>query len=104
MFCHTPRQLLFSDLSDEEAEKWVAKLQHQPASDWDDVVTHAGWKNVPSTYLVTEGDAALPPPMQLQMAEGANAKIEKTSAGHVVQVSQPEKVVELIRKQAGESI
>ena len=96
MHCLTPEKLLFNDLDEKTAKAWVEKLQSQPASDWDDTVTYCGWKDVPSVYLVCEGDACIPPPMQLQLAETAGSKIEKCAAGHMAMVSMPEKVVELI--------
>ena len=74
----------------------IEALKTQPAEGWDDVVTYCGWKDVPSTYLVCEADAAIPPPVQMQMAEMANCKIEKCGAGHMCILSMPEKVVEVI--------
>ena len=100
MHCVTPEKLLFNDLDDGTAKIWVEKMQSQPASDWDETVTYCGWKDVPSVYLVCEGDSCIPPPMQLQMAESAGSEIEKCAAGHMAMVSMPEKVVEIIVKSA----
>ena len=44
-----------------------------------------------------EGDACIPPPMQLQLAETAGSKVEKCTAGHMVMVSISEKVVEVVK-------
>lgn len=102
MFCVSPEKLLFNDLSDAEAAKWVQKLSCQPASGWDDIIDYAGWNNVPSVYLVAENDAILSKEMQLQMAELAGSEVESCSAGHCCMIGQPERCAEVIRKAAGE--
>ena len=96
MRCLDPEKTLFGDLPPEEAAKWAKILQVQPAEGWDDVVTYGAWKIVPSVYLVCEGDACLPPTMQLQMAERAGSSVEKCAAGHMPMISVPEKVVEVV--------
>ena len=96
MRCVDPEKSLFGDLPPEEAAKWAKDLQIQPADGWDDVVTYGAWKDVPSVYLVCEGDACLPPAMQLQMAERAGSSVEKCAAGHMPMISVPEKVVEVV--------
>lgn len=104
MFCKDPRNSLFNDMSDAEAEKWAAVLECQPSSGWNDKCTYAGWKDVPSVYLVCENDAAIPLELQMQVASLAGSEVVTCSAGHMVMLSQPEKVVEVVRKAAGESI
>ena len=102
MYCKSPTSSLFNDLDPTTASEWAAKLSCQPASGWDDVVTHTGWKTTPSVYLVCEQDALLPPPLQRQMAEQAGSVVEVCDAGHCVMIGQPERVVEVVRKAAGE--
>ena len=92
-----PDKLLFNDLNDEDKEKWLKALSPQPAEDWDDVITYAGWKDVPSTYLVCEDDQVIPPPMQVQIAESAGCKLEKCGSGHMPMLSMPERVVEVVK-------
>ncbi|RAK95952.1 alpha/beta hydrolase [Aspergillus ibericus CBS 121593] len=91
-----PEVLLFDDVAEPEKAKWLAELRPQPAEGWDGVVSYAGWKEVPSVYLVCEGDRALPVPLQEQLAGLAGSRIERCSAGHMPQVSQPERVAEVI--------
>ena len=97
MHCQAPEKLLYGDLDEASAKEWTAKLSPQPAAGWDDTVTYCGWKEVPSVYLVCEGDACLPTGLQLQLAETAGSRVEKCTAGHMAVVSQPEKVVEVIK-------
>jgi len=94
--CATPEKLLFNDLDEAEAGRWIQALKTQP-TDWDDTVTYCGWRHVPSVYLVCEADAVIPISLQLQFAEAAGSRIEKCGAGHMPMLSMPEKVVEVIR-------
>jgi pimeloyl-ACP methyl ester carboxylesterase len=47
------------------------------------------WKTIPSWYLVTTQDHAIPPATQIFMAHRANAKIFTVKASHVPMISQP---------------
>lgn len=53
-------------------------------------------------YLVCEKDACIPPPLQRQLAELAGSKVETCETGHMVMISDPEKVVEVIKQAAAE--
>lgn len=75
----------------------MAELKPQPAQGWGDKVTYTGWKDVPSVYLICEGDNALPVSLQEQLASLAGSKVERCSAGHLPQLSQPARVVEVIK-------
>ena len=96
MFCVNPEQTLFNDVDPATASKYMAAIQHQPASGWDDTITYAGWTKIPSTYLICENDACVPPPMQRQMAEAAKCKVVTCNNGHMVVVGSPEVVVDVI--------
>jgi pimeloyl-ACP methyl ester carboxylesterase len=61
------------------------------------------WKTIPSWYLVTTQDNAIPPATQLFMAKRADARITEVSSSHVVMYSHPDHVVDIIL-QAAESI
>lgn len=100
MYCKSPRASLFNDLPSAEADAWLSKMSFQPAEGWNDVVTYCGWKDIPSTYLVCERDAVFPPEMQRQCAKMAGSEIETCSAGHMVMLSQPERVVEVVVRAA----
>lgn len=104
MYCKDPRSNLLHDLPDFEAEAWLKKFECQPAFEWDDVIDYGGWKNVPSVYLCCLNDALLPLELQQQMAALAGSEIQTCSAGHMVMLSQPDRVVEVIRKAAGEAL
>jgi hypothetical protein len=77
-------------------------LKYQPADDWDRTITYCGWQHVPSVYLVCEADARIGPQTQLRFAGMAGSKIVKCPAGHMAQLSMPEKVVEVVKNAAAE--
>lgn len=104
MYCKDPIANLFNDLPPKEAEAWAKQLSFQPASGWNQVITYTGWKEVPSVYLTCENDKVLPPDFQQHFAQNAGSEIVNCSAGHMPMLSQPEKVVEVIRKAAGETV
>lgn len=103
--CASPETLLFNGIPPAIAAPHMANLSCQPASGWDDVVTYAAWKKIPSTYLVCEADAVLPPAMQREMAARAGSKVvESCKAGHMAIVGMPERVAACVRRAAGEKV
>lgn len=102
MYCVDAAGLLFNDLAPDTASSWISKLRCQPSSGWDDVVDYVGWKDIPSVYLLCEQDALLSPEMQTQMADRANSEIEKCDAGHCCMIGQPQRVLEVVEKAAGQ--
>ncbi|RAL15206.1 alpha/beta hydrolase [Aspergillus homomorphus CBS 101889] len=99
-----PEFLLFDDVPEAEKAQWRAKLQSQPTDGWDGAVSYAGWKEVPSVYLVCEGDRALPVPLQEQLAALAGSRVERCSAGHMPHVSQPQRVAGVSGGDLGNSL
>lgn len=104
MYCTDPRSSLLHDLPPSEAGTWLKKFERQPASGWDDVIDYCGWREVPSVNLWSENNALLPLELQQQMAALAGCEFETCSAGHMAMLSQPSRVVEVIRKAAGETL
>ncbi|TVY51858.1 hypothetical protein LCER1_G008672 [Lachnellula cervina] len=103
MYCKDPEPLLFNDFDAVATEKWVKVLKSQPAAGWDDTVTYSGWREVPSVFLVCEKDAVLTEAMQLGFAQLAGSQVFRCAAGHMVQISMPEKVVEVVKAAAEEN-
>lgn len=96
MHCIRPRELLFNDLSPTEAEKWLSVLQPQPASGWGGITDYTAWTDIPSVYLICENDQILPDEYQVQAATLTGSKVERCKGGHMVMLSMPERVVEVI--------
>jgi pimeloyl-ACP methyl ester carboxylesterase len=59
-------------------------------------VSHLAWKTKPSFYIVADLDKIIPPQTESYMAKRINAKTYHLSGSHVVMLSQPEKVAEVI--------
>jgi pimeloyl-ACP methyl ester carboxylesterase len=59
------------------------------------------WKTIPSFYLVGTIDRAIPPFAQLFMAQRAGATIVQVRGSHLVMISHPEAVTDLINQAAG---
>ncbi|KAF2233418.1 alpha/beta-hydrolase [Viridothelium virens] len=97
--CKNPKEILFSDMSLEVAARWMAGLQCQPNSiDFASAPINSDLEKLPSSYLICENDQILPEVLQRKWAQELEADIETCDAGHMVMLSQPEKVVEVIRK------
>lgn len=58
------------------------------------------WKTIPSFYLVGTIDKVIPPFAQLFMAQRANATVVQVRGSHLVMISHPEAVVDLINQAA----
>ena len=97
MVCVNPREVLFNDFSDQEAEKWMKGMKTQPAEGWAGITQYCGWKDlIASARLAIALVAALLDP-EVQMAQMAGSKIERCEAGHMVMLRMPGRVVEVIR-------
>ncbi|KAL9026839.1 MAG: hypothetical protein Q9196_004556 [Gyalolechia fulgens] len=87
---------LYNDLPAEEAALWESRLVAQSSKVQETKLTRAAWKSIPSTYLITEGDQAVPPQYQEAFAQQTGSTVERCSSGHSPQLSQPEMLVQKI--------
>ncbi|KAL8837897.1 MAG: hypothetical protein Q9176_005373 [Flavoplaca citrina] len=87
---------LYDDLPADEATLWESRLVAQSYRVQETKLTRAAWKHFPSTYLITEGDEAVPPQYQQAFAQQIGAAVERCSSGHSPQLSQPEMLVRKI--------
>lgn len=65
---------------------------------FDTPLTNAAWKIKPSFGIVTTNDRTINPELQRSMYHNAKVKVTELKAGHVVYISQPEAVAEVIIK------
>jgi pimeloyl-ACP methyl ester carboxylesterase len=56
----------------------------------------AGWKNIPSWYIVAKKDQSINPDVERVYAKRANAKTTEIESSHVVFISHPDAVVNVI--------
>ena len=60
----------------------------------------AGWKKIPSWYLVGTADQAIPPETQRFMAQRAGSTVVEVNASHASMVALPSAVTQLIESAA----
>ncbi|MEU1785122.1 alpha/beta hydrolase [Streptomyces sparsogenes] len=90
-----PRTALFGDLPDEQAEEAVGRLVTQSRRSFQQRVTRAAWRTVPSTYVLCERDKALPPALQERMSARAG-HVERLNTGHSPFLSAPAELAALL--------
>ncbi|KAI0478138.1 Alpha/beta hydrolase fold-1 [Xylaria cf. heliscus] len=92
----------FSDIPKEDGLYWHSQFALHSAVSFVNPLTHAGYKDVPVSYLLCEGDLVISPEIQrreIEMVEAeTGSKVDVTSikAGHCPNVSVPETVVDWI--------
>jgi hypothetical protein len=102
-----PLLLFFGDVPD--GAEWVKLLKPHSWATQNAPATGAAYMSIPSSYLLTEGDCAIPFPVQQVLVErarrnGAQIEIENIKTGHTPWLVVPDQVVAYIKKHAGESV
>ncbi|MCJ1312695.1 hypothetical protein MMC25_006371 [Agyrium rufum] len=109
-------EIMYNDLAPADAEKYISLLKRQSADVFLSQTTYAGWKAIPSTYLLCEKDMAMVPPFQEFLCsvatkyweeKGGNEggemfRVERLESGHSPHLSQVRELVDLIGRVAGE--
>lgn len=101
-------EIMFNDVAPDEVAKHIPYIQksawsarHNASTD----VTYAGWKHIPSSYLLCQNDKAVVPEMQEMMIAQDRSRFDdvvRIQAGHCPFISQPEFVEKFVRRAAGE--
>jgi pimeloyl-ACP methyl ester carboxylesterase len=63
---------------------------------FDDKVTETAFSSKPTWYVVSKADRMIPPEFEMAMAKAANAKVTTLDASHVVMLSKPKEVADVI--------
>jgi pimeloyl-ACP methyl ester carboxylesterase len=88
------------DLSEEE-QKLVWATQGAPKPDlFDAKVGGTAWKSKPSRYIVAKKDHTVHPDLERAMAKRMGATTFELDSSHVPMLSQPDSVLDVIRKAA----
>ena len=82
------RARLYTDLPELEGALAVSRLVDQLNRPFTDRVTRAAWRTVPSSYIVTERDNAMPVGLQEEMAARAS-EVHYIYSGHTPFLSRP---------------
>src|SRR5262244_2711394 len=86
------------DLSEQE-KKLVWATQCVPAPDlFEAKVGGTAWKSKPSWYIVAKNDRTVQPDLERFFAKRMNATTTEVASSHVVMLSQPQAVIDVIRK------
>ena len=92
------REVFAADLPTEQAAVLAATQRPVAAAAFSDVSGPPAWKTLPSWAVVATADKAAGSDLVRSMAQRAGAEIVEVDASHVVMVSQPQAVTELILK------
>jgi pimeloyl-ACP methyl ester carboxylesterase len=87
-----------ADLPEEVAGPMAVSQRPLSAAGLTENATAAGWKSLPSWYLVSEHDNAIPPDCERFMAERASAVTESVDGSHVAFIAHPDIAAKLILK------
>ncbi|MEU1630495.1 alpha/beta hydrolase [Streptomyces sp. NPDC020096] len=90
-----PRTSLYGDLPDDQAEHAVSQLVEQSLRSFQQQVTRAAWRTVPSTYVLCERDEALPAALREKMSARATY-VERLGTSHSPFLSAPAKLAALL--------
>jgi pimeloyl-ACP methyl ester carboxylesterase len=89
---------LAGDLSEQE-KKLVWATQCVPAPDlFDAKVGGTPWRSKPSWYIVAKNDRTIQPDCERFLAKRMGATTTEVVSSHVVMLSQPQVVIDVIRK------
>ncbi|MFI2609516.1 alpha/beta fold hydrolase [Kitasatospora sp. NPDC018619] len=91
------RRLHYADVPAADAERAAARLTPQSARSFSDPVTTAGWRTVPSSYVVCEQDQALVPTDQRELASRADT-VHRLPSSHAPFLSMPGELAGLLAR------
>jgi hypothetical protein len=90
-----PAVTLYNDVPKGPRDAALARLLPQSTLSFAEPVQRAGWKTLPSSYIVCDEDQSLPPSYQEPFAERTGATYHLPS-GHTPMLSMPDKLVDLL--------
>lgn len=88
--------VFYNDLDAETAAAAVARLLPQSRRAFTDELTAAAWHTVPSTYIITERDNAIPVFAQEQLAARAGSTVHRLDTSHSPFYSEPARVAKIV--------
>lgn len=90
-----PRIALYADVPEDEANRAVARLTPQSTRSFEEELSQAAWKTIPSTYIICEQDQAMPLEYMEKMARRANTVLRMPTS-HSPFLSRPAELADLI--------
>jgi pimeloyl-ACP methyl ester carboxylesterase len=92
------RETFCADLSEDVAGPMAVSQRPLAAAAFTEAASVIGWKNLPSWYLVSERDNAIPPDCERFMAQRMGAVTESVDGSHAAFIAQPDIASRLILK------
>ncbi|MFJ7497282.1 alpha/beta hydrolase [Streptomyces sp. NPDC097727] len=92
-----PAVTLYNDVPEDKRDAALARLLPQTALSFAEPVRQAGWKTLPTSYVVCDDDRSLPPSYQEPFAERTGATYHLPS-GHSPLLSMPDKLADLLEQ------
>lgn len=86
------------DLPEKEVKVLWATQGPANAAAFGATITNAAWKTKPSWFIVAAEDRAIPPALETAQAERMKATTVTVASSHLVMLSHPKEVAELIEK------
>ncbi|WP_158866870.1 alpha/beta fold hydrolase [Leifsonia sp. AG29] len=86
------------DLPEDQANVLAATQRPVAAAAFDEKSAAAAWKDLPSWAVVARGDKAAGSDVLLSMAQRAGAELLELEGSHVIMISQPQPVADVIMK------
>lgn len=90
-----PGEHLYNGVAPVEAERAAGLLVAQTVKSFSQPLTGAGWKSIPSSYIVARQDHAIPAQFQEAMAARAS-EVRALDSGHSPFLSMPEALADVI--------
>jgi pimeloyl-ACP methyl ester carboxylesterase len=87
-----------ADLSEDVAGPMSVSQRPLAAAAFNESATSVGWRDLPSWYLVSEHDNAIPPDCERFMAQRMNAVTESVNGSHAAFIAKPQVASSLILK------
>ena len=94
------RRVFAADVPRKTTDLMAATQRPITSAALDETATRTAWKSIPSWFLVTRQDLAIPPDSMRFMAERAKSRTVEINASHAVTVSKPGAVADLIDRAA----
>jgi len=92
---------LFYGDCDTSTQSWaIGNLRAQCGAPFADVVSHPGWKQIPSTYVVCAADRAMPPDWQRELFAPRLNKVVEMDSSHSPFLSQPDLLADVLASEA----
>ena len=95
------RETFCADAPDDVAEVMAVTQRPVAGAALQEQCTAAGWKTIPSWYLISEQDNGVSPETQRFMANRMNATTETIKGSHAAFIAQPRRVAQFIEKATG---